>query len=123
LGQSGVGRHRVELVFTRESVERFDGNAVSAPRPGRMDPVTEPSDPTNPLAGRSGYTVLLLQELSDTEIAQHCEYWAARRERYRIDGDGYAGWQASKILSIGQREARRRGLNQLLTARPLSESG
>lgn len=73
--------------------------------------MNEPSHPKNPLAGRSGYTNLLLQELSDAEVAEFCDYWSARRDDYRAEVNGFAEWNASKRLSTGGREATRRGLD------------
>jgi hypothetical protein len=72
--------------------------------------VTEASHPRNPLAGRNGYTHLLLQELPDDEVAEFCDYWSWRRERFHEQGDGFSSWNASKRLSAGHREAARRGL-------------
>jgi hypothetical protein len=72
--------------------------------------VTEVSHPRNPLANRSGYTHLLLQELTDDEVIEYCEYWTAQRETYQVEDKGFAAWNASKRLGEGRREAARRGL-------------
>jgi hypothetical protein len=62
------------------------------------DVVTDASHPTNPLATRHGYTRVLLRELTDDEVAEFCEHWTASRQGYRVEGKGFAVWQASKRL-------------------------
>jgi hypothetical protein len=75
----------------------------------QTDVVIAASHPKDPLAGRSGNTHLLLQELADDEVAEFCRYWAASRDEYKAEGKEFAVWNASKRLGEGRREAARRG--------------
>ncbi|MFP3882943.1 MAG: hypothetical protein ACLFRT_13780 [Actinomycetota bacterium] len=66
----------------------------------------EPTEPANPLRGRNGRLVELLQSLDDGELHEYCRYWEWQRERLR--DRPFAAWKCSNILSAGKRELRRR---------------
>lgn len=70
-----------------------------------------PAGPVNPLKGRSGRIVDLLETLTDDQLDQYRRYWQSRRELYSAEGDGFAAWKCSNLLSSGCREMRRRGLS------------
>jgi hypothetical protein len=48
--------------------------------------------------------------MTDDEVAEFCEYWAALRDEYKVEGKEFAAWNASKRRSAEHREAARRGL-------------
>ena len=62
----------------------------------------------NPLAGREGWLVDMLESLDDADVAQYIVYWEARWAELRARGDGYGGWWCSKHVSAGMAEQRRR---------------
>lgn len=66
------------------------------------------TDERDPLAGRSGYLVEMLESLDDADVQQYIVYWEARMEELRARGDGYGGWWCSKHVSAGLAEQRRR---------------
>lgn len=66
------------------------------------------TDERNPLAGRQGWLVDMLESLDDADVAQFIVYWEARMEERRARGDGYGGWWCSKHVSAGLAEQRRR---------------
>ena len=66
------------------------------------------TDERDPLAGRSGYLVEMLESLDDADVQQYIVYWGARMEELRARGDGYGGWWCSKHVSAGLAEQRRR---------------
>lgn len=71
--------------------------------------MTETRHPTNPLKG-SGYLHELLQELTDDQVAEFIEHWTWQREQHKSDGQEFAAWKVSNLLSAGRREvAKRRG--------------
>lgn len=62
----------------------------------------------NPLDGRTGYLVDMLESLDDVDVQQYIVYWEARMEELRARGDGYGGWWCSKHVSAGLAERRLR---------------
>ena len=78
----------------------------------------DPPTPTNPLRGRGGLLVELLESLNEWELREYCRYWSWRPDQY---GDnGFATWKCSNLMSAGKRELRRRQVSAI--AAPVTKS-
>lgn len=66
------------------------------------------TDERNPLAGREGWLVDMLESLDDADVEQYIRYWKSRHDELAARGDGYGAWWCSKQVSAGLAEQRRR---------------
>lgn len=87
----------------------FDSLSESTAFTCETDVVIETRHPTNPL-NQSGYVHELLMDLSDNEVGEFIEYWTWQREQHKSDGQEFAAWKSSNLISAGRKEAARRGI-------------